>query len=226
MRIAVLGTGPVGQAVAGGLADLGHGVVVGTRDLDETLARSKPDTFGNPAFGVWFEAHPRVGLATMDEAAAGAELIVNATNGAGSMAALEAAGEANLDGKVLLDISNPLDFSLGMPPSLFVSNTDSLGEQIQRRFPRVKVVKSLNTMNAYLMVDPRQLAGGDHAAFVSGNDDDAKATVVELLRGFGWTDVLDLGDITTARGPEMYLPLWARLWGALQTPMFTIKVVR
>jgi 8-hydroxy-5-deazaflavin:NADPH oxidoreductase len=225
VRIAVLGTGPVGKSVAGKLAELGHEVVVGTRDPDGTLARTEPDTFGNPPFSAWLEQNPRVEMVTLAEAAAGAELVVNATNGVGSLEALEAAGEENLAGKVLVDIANPLDFSQGMPPSLTVSNTDSLGEQIQRRFPHTKVVKALNTMNAYLMVDPKQLAGGGHTVFVSGNDHEAKATVGELLRQFGWSDIIDLGDISTARGSEMYLPLWARMY-ALGSPMFNIKVVR
>lgn len=113
-----------------------------------------------------------------------------------------------------------------MPPSLFISNTDSLGEQIQRAFPEVNVVKTLNTMNARLMVNPRLLANGDHSIFVSGNDPDATAEVSELLRTFGWEDIIDLGDITTGRGAEMYLPIWLRLWGALQKPLFQFKVVR
>lgn len=226
MRIAVLGTGPVGKAEAGKLAEVGHEVVVGTRDPEATLARTEPDTFGGPPFAVWLDQHPGIRLATLAEAAAGAELVVNAINGRGSIPALEAAGEANLAGKVLLDISDPLDFSEGMPPSLLVSNTDSLGEQIQRRFPETRVVKALNTMNAYLQVDPGQLAGGDHTSFLSGNDAEAKSTVLAVLRSFGWTDVIDLGDITTARGTEMYLPLWLRLYGILPSPMFSIKVVR
>ncbi|MGZ5384546.1 MAG: NADPH-dependent F420 reductase [Acidimicrobiia bacterium] len=225
MRIAVLGTGPVGKSVAGKLAELGHEVVVGTRDPDATLARTEPDTFGNPPFSVWLEQNSRVEVATLAEATAGAELVVNATNGVGSIEALEAAGKENLAGKVLVDIANPLDFSQGMPPSLTVSNTDSLGEQIQRRFPETTVVKALNTVNAYLMVDPKQLAGGEHTVFVSGNDPEAKATVGELLGQFGWSDIIDLGDISTARGTEMYLPLWVRMY-ALGSPMFNIKVVR
>jgi predicted dinucleotide-binding enzyme len=190
------------------------------------MGRTEPDSFGNPPFPEWASEHPEIGVAILADAAADAELVINATNGAGSVAALEAAGEENLAGKVLIDIANPLDFSSGMPPSLFVSNTDSLGEQIQRRFPEVRVVKALNTMNAYLMVDPIQLAGGDHTVFVSGDDPDAKNQVTELLDSLGWTDVIDLGDITTARGTEMYLPLWARIWGATENPMFNIKVVR
>jgi predicted dinucleotide-binding enzyme len=226
MKIAVLGTGPVGQTVAAKLADSGHEVVVGTRDPRATLARTEPDNFGNPPFPVWHEAHPAIGLAGPAEAAAPAELIVNASHGAGSIPVLEAAGEENLAGKVLIDIANPLDFSGGMPPTLTIVNTDSLAEQIQRRFPRARVVKALNTVNAYLMVDPGQLAGGDHSIFVSGNDPDAKKTVSELLASLGHTDIIDLGDISTARGTEMYLALWVRLWGALGTPNFNIKVVR
>ncbi|HEX6256384.1 MAG TPA: NAD(P)-binding domain-containing protein [Euzebyales bacterium] len=226
MRIAVLGTGPVGQAIAGKLAELGHDVTVGTRSVATAMARTEPDTFGNPAFPTWVAQHPEVGVATLADAAAAGELVVNATNGGGSIAALEAAGEERLTGKVLIDIANPLDFSAGMPPSLWVSNTDSLAEQIQRRLPETRVVKALNTINAYVMVDPKQLAGGDHTVFVSGNDPAAKTQVTELLRSLGWSDVIDLGDITTARGTEMYLPLWARLWAATQNPMFNIKVVR
>jgi hypothetical protein len=137
------------------------------------------------------------------------------------------AGEANLNGKVLIDIANPLDFSQGMPPTLTVCNTDSLGEQIQRAYPNVKVVKTLNTVNAFLMVNPGQLANADHTMFVCGNDAAAKAQVTEWLKGwFGWKDVIDLGDITNARGTEMLLPIWVRLWGALQSPMFNFKIVK
>lgn len=227
MRIAVFGTGPVGQAVGAKLAELGHEVVVGTRDPESTLARSEPDVFGNPPFKVWREAHPEVGLAPLAHAAAQTELIVNATNGAGSMAALEAAGEENLAGKVLIDIANPLDFSQGMPPLLLVSNTDSLGEQIQRRFPQARVVKALNTMNCEVMVDPGKVPG-EHDVFLCGEDDGAKRRVTELLESFGWPSerVRDLGGIRSARGTEMYLPLWLSLWGALGTGYFNIGVAR
>lgn len=226
MEIGVFGTGPVGQVIAAKLAELGHGVMVGTRDAAATLARTEPDIFGNPPFKVWREKHPDIHFGTLAQAAAHGELLVNATSGTGSIEALQAAGETNLAGKILIDLSNPLDFSKGMPPSLTVSNTDSLGEQIQRTFPAAKVVKTLNTMNAYLMVEPRQLADGDHTIFVSGNDPGAKQSVMELLGSLGWQDIIDLGDITTSRGTEMYLPLWARLYMSLGNPMFTIKVVR
>ncbi len=226
MKIGVFGTGPVGQAIAAKLAELGHGVFIGTRDPAATLARTQPDNFGNPPFKVWREQRPDVEFGTLAQAAAHGELLVNATSGVGSLEALNAAGAKNLAGKILVDIANPLDFSKGMPPSLTVCNTDSLGEQIQRAFPDAKVVKTLNTMNAYLMVGPRQLAGGAHTVFVSGNDAAAKKQVTALLQSFGWEDIVDLGDITTARGTEMMLPIWVRAWGAVGTPMFSFRLVR
>lgn len=227
MKIAILGTGPVGQTLAAKLDSLGHSISIGTRDVSGTLAKEAKDAFGNPPYKVWAAAHPKVQLDTMANAAASGEIVINALSGAGALAGLALAGEANLDGKIVLDLSNPLDFSKGMPPSLFVSNTDSLGEQIQKRFPGARVVKTLNTVNAYLMVDPRRLADGNHTMFVSGNDPDARRQVAGWLKEwFGWREVIDLGDITTARGTEMLLPLWLRTWGAVNTPMFAFQVVR
>jgi hypothetical protein len=216
----------VGQALAGKLAELGHEVTVGTRDVEATIARTEPGPLGNPPFALWRETHPDVGLGTAAAAAADAELIVNATNGAGSIAMLEAAGEENLSGKVLIDVANPLDSSQGTPPSFFVSNTDSLGEQIQRRFPDARVVKALNTMNCEVMVDPAKVPG-EHDVFVCGDDADAKRRVGELLESFGWPveRIRDVGGISSARGTEMYVALWLRLWGALGTGYFNIAVV-
>ncbi len=137
------------------------------------------------------------------------------------------AGAANLKSKVLVDISNPLDFSKGMPPTLTVCNSDSLGEQIQRAFPDTRVVKTLNTVNCRVMADPG-LVPGEHDLFLSGNDPAAKAQVAEYLGAwFGWKrdNLIDLGDITTARGAEMMLPIWVRLWGALGTADFNWRVV-
>jgi 8-hydroxy-5-deazaflavin:NADPH oxidoreductase len=216
----------VGQALAGRLVELGHTVTVGTRDVVATTGRNEPDGMGNPPYPVWARSHPQVRLAALAEAAADAELIVNATSGSASLNAVAAVGAENRAGRILLDIANPLDHSQGFPPTLFVKDTDSLGEQIQRQFPELRVVKALNTMNAHLMVDPRQLADGHHSVFVSGNDADAKKTVTGLLESFGHTDVIDLGDITTARGTEMLLPVWLRLMGALNTPYFNFKIVR
>jgi len=226
VKIAVLGTGSVGRTLAGRLAELGHEVTVGTRDPVATLARSEPDSMGNPPLSDWLAERPQVRLGSFADAASHGELVVNATSGAASVEILGLAGAESLAGKVLLDIANPLDFSQGFPPSLFVKDTDSLAEQIQRAFPSARVVKALNSMTAALMADPGQLADGEHSTFVSGDDEQAKKAVTALLGDLGHRDVIDLGDITTARGAEMLLPIWLRLFGALGTPIFNLKVVR
>ena len=215
MKIAVLGTGMVGETIGSKLVALGHEVKMGSRSANNEKAAAWVKKSGAKA-----------SQGTFADAAAFGELIFNCTSGSGSLEALNAAGKENLKGKLLLDLSNPLDFSKGMPPTLFVSNTDSLGEQIQRAFPELKVVKTLNTISANVMVDPARIPG-EHAVFVSGNDADAKAQVKRLLtEWFGWKQILDLGDITTSRGTESYLPLWLRLWGAVGTPDFNIQIVK
>lgn len=227
MKIGVFGTGVVGQVLAEKLDSLGHAVVLGTRDVKQSLSREGLDGYGRPALKEWLAAHPQVHLGAFAEAAAHGGLLVNATSGTGALQALKLAGEGRLNGKVMLDISNPLDFSKGFPPSLTVCNTDSLGEQIQRAYPKLNVVKGLNTLTAYLMVAPRQLPDTHHI-FLCGNDAGAKAEVRALLASFGWTDeeMIDLGDITNARGTEQLLPIWVRLYGAFQSGMFNFKVVR
>lgn len=227
MNIGIFGTGGVGRAIGAKLASIGHSVMIGTRNVEETKSKSQPDGMGNPPFSEWHKNNPSVTLATFAEAAAFGEMLVNATNGFGSIPALQSAGNS-VNGKILIDISNPLDFSKGFPPSLSVSNTDSLAEQIQNAFQTVKVVKTLNTLSNPLMVNPSLVSNGDHTIFLSGNDAEAKVKVLALLVSFGWKseNVLDLGDITTARGTEQVLPLWVRLYGKLQTPMFQIKIVK
>jgi predicted dinucleotide-binding enzyme len=201
VKIGVLGTGIVGTTIAAKLRELGHDVLIGSRSAGD-------------------DAVP------FAEAAAHGELVFNCTSGLASLEALEAAGGDNLNGKILVDVANPLDFSQGMPPTLAFCNDDSLGERIQRMFPEAKVVKALNTMNAQVMVDPDRVPG-DHDAFICGDDDGAKDEVSKLLQSFGWPAerIIDLGDITAARGQEMYLPLWLRLIGAAGGPNFNIKVV-
>jgi 8-hydroxy-5-deazaflavin:NADPH oxidoreductase len=225
MFIAVLGTGMVGRAIAARLHELGHDVTVGTRDPQATQARTEPDGMGNPPFSAWHGAHPGIGLASFADAAAGAELVVNASSGAATMDVLGLAGADNLSGKVLVDISNPLDFSAGFPPTLSVKDTDSLGEQIQRAFPDAFVVKTLNTLTADLMAHPDRLPEPT-SVFVSGDDPEAKRLVTGLLIEMGHRDVIDLGGIETARGVEMWMPLWLRLMGSLGTAEFNVKVVR
>jgi 8-hydroxy-5-deazaflavin:NADPH oxidoreductase len=227
MKIGIFGTGMVGQALASKLAELGHEAVVGTRNVAETLAKTQPDGFGNPPYSQWAAQQPKVKLGSYADAAKHGELLLNATSGNGSLPALEAAGTANLNGKILLDIANPLDNSKGLPLQLYVCSSDSLAEQLQRAFPGLKVVKTLNTMNAALMVNPQLIDNGEHQVFVSGDDADAKQLVTAFLRGqFGWKHVVDLGGLATARCTEMLVPLWVQLMVTMQTPMFTLKIVK
>jgi 8-hydroxy-5-deazaflavin:NADPH oxidoreductase len=215
MKIGVLGTGTVGETIATRLAQLGHDVVMGSRTKNNERAVDWARGPGSRTTG------------TFADAAKHGDLVFNCTKGEYSLEALRAAGEKALAGKVLVDVSNPLDFSRGMPPSLLISNTDSLGETIQRAFPRTKVVKALNTVNALLMVEPSRLPG-DHDLFVCGNDEQAKQQVATLLsEGFGWkrSNIRDLGDISGARAAEQFLPLWVRLFGTLGSPTFNIRVV-
>ncbi len=213
MNIGILGTGSVGATIGSKLLALGHSVKMGARSAANEKAAAWAGSQG---------PHASHGIFT--DAAAFGEMVFNCTAGQASLAALEQAGADNLNGKVLVDVANALDFSRGMPPSLAVPSTDSLGEQIQRAFPGARVVKTLNTMNAQVMVNPA-LVPGDHDVFVGGNDAGAKAQVTALLRDFGWRSIIDLGDITSARGVEMILPLWVGLLGVKQTPVFNFKVV-
>jgi len=223
VKIAVLGTGMVGRVLAAKLADVGHDVVVGTRDVDATLARTETGPMGHPPYAEWQAEHANIRLVPYAEAGAHGEIVVNATLGDGSVAALQAAGD--LAGKVIVDVANPLDFSHGFPPTLSVCNTDSLGEQIQKAFPDARVVKTLNTVNANVMVEPSRVPG-EHSVFVAGDDVAAKETVKDLLKDFGWSEasIVDLGDIRAARGTEMYLPLWLSMMGALGSTDFNIRV--
>jgi 8-hydroxy-5-deazaflavin:NADPH oxidoreductase len=215
MKIAVLGTGMVGNTIGSKLIQLGHEVKMGSRSAGSEKAAEWVKSSGAKA-----------SQGTFADAAAFGEVIFNCTSGMGTLEALKQAGEKNLEGKVIIDIANPLDFSKGMPPTLSVCNDDSLGEQVQRAFPGSKVVKTLNTMNCKIMVEP-SLVPGDHDVFVSGNDAAAKAMVTDILKSwFGWKNVIDLGDITTARGTEQLLPVWIRLWGALKTSNFNFKIVK
>ncbi len=228
-RIAIMGTGSVGRAYASKFITLGYEVMMGTRNVSEKLADTTKDSYGNPPFSEWHSANKNVKLGTFQEAAFFGEIILNATMGAKSIAALKMTDEKNLNGKILIDVANPLDFSKGLPPSLLpeLSNTNSLGEEIQKTFPEVRVVKTLNTMWNGLMVNPAMLNEGDHTTFICGNSAEAKENVKEILKSFGWPEknIFDLGDISSARGTEMYLPLWLRILGATSNGAFNIKIV-
>jgi len=216
MKIAVLGTGNVGDTIGSKLVELGHNVMMGSRTADNEKAKAFVARHNGKA-----------GSGTFASAAAFGDVIFNCTAGLASIEALKMAGEQNLSGKIIIDLANSLDFSKGMPPSLAYVNTNSLGEEIQKTFPAAKVVKALNTMWCGLMVNPEMINGGDHNTFLCGNDAGAKESVKEILKSFGWADksILDLGDITKARGTEMYLPIWLSIYGATSNGAFNIKIV-
>ena len=209
MQIAILGTSAVGPALGKAFRVAGHDVTIGTRDPEQTRAREQ-----------WTGVDlPLAAYQDLD-----ADVFINATSGSGSLAALQTVGDA-LNGKVVIDASNALDHSQGFPPSLFVSNTDSLAEQLQRELPEARLVKMFNTMANEVMVNPRGL-GEDSTIFVAGNDAAARQTAASLAADLGWTDVFDLGDLTAARGLEMFIPLWVRMYGQLGHPNFNIKLIR
>lgn len=214
MNIGILGTGIVGQTIGNRLIELGHNVKMGSRLANNDAARA------------WAKVASRqASHGTYTEAAAFGEILFNCTAGRGTLSALEFAHTSDLNNKILIDVANPLDFSRGFPPTLTVSNTDSLGEQIQRAHPLLKVVKALNTMNVDVMVHPDRIRG-QHDAFICGNDAIAKATVTKMLTEFGWESVIDLGDITNSRGMEMALLLWISLQRKLGTNIFNYKIAK
>ncbi len=225
MRIGIIGSGIVGQLLGGKLITLGHDVVLGTRspsDLESKrgMAPSLADWLNGPGRGAR--------VATFSEAAAHGEVVINATSGTVSLDALTLAGKEHLAGKVLIDVSNMLDFSRGMPPACLATDQEggSVGVLIQQTFPETRVVKALNTMSGLVMIDPLQLADGDHTVLLCGNDPAAKETVSDLLRSFGWRDIFDLGDITAAHGLEMMMAIWVRCWRQIGSRPFNWKLVR
>lgn len=212
-NIAILGTGMVGDSIGTKLVSLGYKVMMGSRTADNEKAVAWSNRNGV------LSSH-----GTFADASASGDIIFNCTSGQASLEALQLAGRENLQGKILVDVANPLDFSKGMPPSLSICNTDSLGESIQRQFTDIKVVKALNTTNCQLMVNPGLLKDPGNL-FICGNDSAAKTEVEDLLKTFGWEKIIDLGDITAARGTEQLLPIWVRLMGKLGTPMFNFSIV-
>ena len=216
MRIGVFGTGVVGQTIATRLVELGHDVVLGARDA------------ANEKAAAWVAATgERAGHGTFADAAANGALLVNATAGLGTLAAVASADGADLEGKVLIDVSNALDHSAGFPPRLSTAPGDSIGEQLQRAHPTVHVVKSLNTMTAAVMMEPAR-AGEGHEVFVAGDHDGAKTEVSALLQEIGWPEshIRDVGGIEAARGLEAYVLFWVALRMALGTSEFNIAITK
>ncbi|GAB4537793.1 MAG: NAD(P)-binding domain-containing protein [Anaerolineales bacterium] len=214
MNIGIFGSGIVAQTIGARLIELGHSVKLGSRSAENESARAWAKSKGKAAsYGAFAEA------------AAFGELLFNCTAGRGSLSALEFVPASDLNNKVLIDVANPLDFSRGYPPTLTVSNYDSLGEQIQRAHPLAKVVKALNTLNVDVMVHPERISEA-HDVFICGNDAAAKDAVVKLLKAIGWQSIIDLGDISSARGMEASLLLWLSLQKKLGTNIFNFKVAK
>ncbi len=228
MKIGIFGTGMVGQILAAALVAKGYSVMIGTRDVAKSLATTKSSGMGLPAFGVWHKDHHDVLVGTFSEAAAFGEVLLNATGGNVSLEVLHSVDAAYLDGKVLMDLANDLEYTPGASPRVRIADTagSSVGEQIQAAFPKVKVVKTLNTLSAFVMVDPKSVAGGDSTVFVNGNDAEAKNVVKGILEGLGWTDIMDLGDITSSRAVELLLPVWLKAWAVIGNTPFNFKIVR
>jgi predicted dinucleotide-binding enzyme len=216
MRIGVLGSGVVGRTIGTKLSALGHDVVMGSREA------------GSPAGREWAEATGGSSRSqSFADAAAFGDVLFNATLGVAALEALAMAGADNLGTKVLLDLTNPLDFSNGFPPSLSIPPSGSLGEEIQLAYPAVRVVKGFNTMSAGVMVEPGALAG-PHDVFICGNDAAAKETVTGIMGEMGWPRerVVDLGDITSSRGMEAYVLFWIRVAMKESMAPFNISIVR
>ncbi|SHL84040.1 NADPH-dependent F420 reductase [Streptomyces yunnanensis] len=239
MKIAVLGTGGGGRAHAAKLLELGHKVFVGTRDPEATLTRTEPDMMDNPPYGQWLADHPGLTLLSFGEAAAAAdELVINGIDGHNAVAALSDIAD-QLAGKTLVDYAVPFIYNpdvehpwptpWGVMPKLDPVDTDSLGEQIQRALPKTRVVKSFVTQEQSTVVDPKAIGGGDHTMFVAGDHADAKQAVTDLLKSYGWSDILDLGPLVCARGMEMYAHMHSAIGfglGQQSGGHFGIKVVR
>lgn len=195
MKVGILGTGDVARALGLGFTARGHDVMIGTRDPGADKVRTLLTEIG-----------PQARAGTFADAARFADVAVLATLWTGTENALRLAGAANLAGKVLIDATNPLDFSQGMPPRLAVGHTDSAGEQVQRWVPQARVVKAFNIAGNAHMVDP-QFPGGPPTMFICGNDGDAKQTVTDILTAFGW-ETIDIGGIEGARLLEPLCILW------------------
>jgi 8-hydroxy-5-deazaflavin:NADPH oxidoreductase len=230
MKISILGTGSVGQTFAEKFISLGHQVMIGTRSVADTMARKGTDNYSSLPFSEWHAKNPTVQLGTFAVSAAFGDIVVNALQGGSTISALNSCKLSDFDNKIIIDIANPLDFSKGFPPMLIegLHNSNSLGEEIQKALPKAKIVKTLNTMWSGIMINPRMLNEGNHINYICGNDAAAKTTVISILSDFGWKaeNILDLGDITNARGTESTLLIWTRVYGATKSGAFNMGIVK
>lgn len=214
MKIGILGSGDVGRSLGSGFAKKGYEVTIGTRDPKKAELRK------------WLQAndgHASVG--TFAEAAARGDIVILATHGEATESVLDQVGSKPFDGKIVIDATNPLDFSQGMPPGMFVGTTDSLGERVQRKLPKAKVVKCFNSVNHGMMTNP-QMREGIPDMLICGNDKAAKRQVAKLLKEFGWGDPIDVGGIDGARWLEAWVALWVRVANELGSWNVALKILR
>lgn len=225
MIVTILGTGIVGQTLSEKFISQGHNVIIGTRNVQDKLSESSQSKFS-----IWLEKNSNAQLKTFNEAVKLGDIIINALNGGVSVNVFKSIEPEGFDNKIILDISNPLDFSKGFPPSLIegLNNSNSLGEEIQSLIPNSKVVKTLNTMWCGLMLSPNLINNGEHTNFICGNDQNSKESVIQLLMSFGWKkeNIIDLGDISNSRGTESYLLLWTRIYKAINNGAFSLQIVQ
>ncbi len=227
MKVGILGTGMVGRVIAEALINKGHEVMLGTRDVSKTSSSTEKGAFGQDSFSEWSSKNPKIKLGNFADCMSFGEILMNATSGLSSIKALELGKAETVSSKTLIDIANKLDFSKGMPPVALANDTSpSLAEEIQTKYPNLNVVKSLSTMNAFVMVNANLVSGGDSTVFISGNSEKAKDETKIILKEFGWTDIFDLGDIKTSRGIEMLLPFWINVWQKLGNTPFNYKIQR
>ena len=202
MRVGIIGSGEVGQVLGRGFAARSHNVMIGSRTPDSekitSWLKETEASDGETSSGT-FRAVTQFG-----------ELVVLATLWAGTENAIELAGAENFEGKTVIDVTNPMDYSLGMPPFLTHGNNDSGSEQIQRWLPKAMVVKAFNIVNSADMVDP-DYRGGKPDMFVCGNDEKARASVADICKDFGWKRVTDIGDLKAARHLEALANFWVHL---------------
>jgi len=214
MKIGILGTGMVGETLGTRFVQMGHQVKMGSRTANNENAAKWAAKNGTAA-----------SAGTFAQAAEFGEMVFLCLKGDVQMDVIRSVGERPFGSKPVVDVSNPLDFSHGMPPSLSICNTNSLGEEVQKALPAAKVIKTLNIVNCEIMIEPNK-AGQQPTMFICGNDSAAKASVTLLLKDLGWADIIDLGDITKARATEMLLPIWLSLMQTLGHVHFGFKIVR
>jgi len=219
MKIGVLGTGVVGEAIATALINNGHHVMMSSRRASNEKTAAWKKNAGKNAF-----------TGTFAEAALHGEIIFTCLNGEYALDAIDTIDKENLAGKIVIDVTNPLDFTQGMPPRILESlgNSKSLGEEIQKAAPGAFVIKTLNTVNYNLMVDARKVNSADHNLFLCGNDVNAKTKAKHfLVDNFHWRAdrLVDLGGIESARAIEAIVPFWVLVYQSLGTPLFNFKIV-